>query len=136
MKKYRCLFRGVVLIVGSGCDILYIDRVKKLLSYKNFLNKYFTINEIEMFSSQKNINNYVKKVASNLCVKEAFFKSISHKIDKFSFKDIEVLRNDTGRPSINLVNEMEKFKDKINIHITISNESRCVISFVLLEQVS
>ncbi|AID44007.1 holo-acyl-carrier-protein synthase [Candidatus Arthromitus sp. SFB-mouse-Japan] len=120
------------MIVGSGCDILSIRRVESLLRYNKFLDKYFTGNEICMFNNQKNKKNYVKKIASNLCVKEAFFKSISHKFKKFSFKDIEVLRDKDGRPYLRLLNSLKEFIN-ININVTISNERDYVISFIILE---
>lgn len=123
------------MIIGSGCDILYIHRVESLVRHSNFLDKYFTNNEISMFTYyKKNNRNYVKKIASNICVKEAFFKSISHIISDFSFKDIEVLRDSEGRPYINLVNNLHQYLDGLNIYVTISNEKDIVISFVLLER--
>lgn len=125
------------MIIGIGCDVLHIERVYKLLSYKNFLVKYFTKNEINMFRQNiVNEKNYVKKIASNLCVKEALFKSISNEISLFKFSDVEVLRNCNGSPYINLHNDLRKFNEKYNIHVTISNEKNIVTSFVVLEKIN
>lgn len=121
------------MIIGIGCDILEINRVESLLEYKGFLNKYFTDNEIYMFNIQRNKKKYVNKIASNLCVKEAFFKSISssHKLKSFNFKDVEVLRDEDGRPYLNLLNDLKQLDNKVSI--TISNERDYVVSFIILE---
>lgn len=122
------------MIVGTGCDVLYIERVNSLIGYNNFLDKYFTYSEINMFKAQQNNKNYVKKIASNLCVKEAFFKSISHITRNFRFKDVEILRDNSGRPYINLFNDLKLDLEGIKVHVTISNEKDIVISFVALEK--
>ncbi len=124
------------MIDRIGCDILNIDRVCKLLAYKKFLVKYFTVNEIKLFNLVKtNKENYIKKVASNLCVKEAFFKVVSNKINNFRFCDIEVLRDYQGKPYVDLYNELMYIKKHFNVHITISNERNTVVSFVILERI-
>lgn len=86
-----------------------------------------------MFNNYDNKKNYIKKIASNLCVKEAFFKSISSQIELYKFRDVEILRDSNGKPYINLYNELEKFNKIFNIHVTISNEKDIVTSFVVLE---
>lgn len=88
-----------------------------------------------MFNSCVNEKIYTKKIASNLCVKEAFFKCISNKIESFNFKDVEVLRDLNGRPYINLNNDLKKFNDLYKVHVTISNEIDIVTSFVVLESI-
>lgn len=121
------------MIIGIGCDVLHIDRVEKLVRYKNFLFKYFTENEINMFD--KNKKNYIKKVASNLSVKEAFFKAISKEMKGlFKFRDVEVLRRLDGSPYINLYNSLHKFSSSFDVHVTISNEANIVTSFVVLSK--
>ncbi len=88
-----------------------------------------------MFNSCLSEKIYIKKIASNLCVKEAFFKSISNKIKSFRFKDVEVLRDLQGKPYINLYNNLEELKDFNKFHVTISNEIDIVTSFVVVESI-
>ncbi len=122
------------MIKGIGCDVLYINRVESLIKYERFLYKFFTNSEINMFNREKIHKNYLKKIASNLCVKEAFFKSISHIVDKFNFKDVEVLRYNSGKPYINLINSLKVYEEDFNIHVSISNERDIVTSYVILEK--
>lgn len=123
------------MVIGIGCDVLNIDRIKKLLKYEKFLYKHFTESEIDMFNDNlKNEKNYVKKISSNFSVKEAFYKCVSKEIEVFKFKDIEILREENGRPYIKLYNELKKFNIGYNVHVTISNEVNIVTSFVILEK--
>lgn len=125
------------MIVGIGCDVLYIERINKLLKYENFLYKYFTGNEIKMFEeNSKNEKSYAKKISSNFSVKEAFYKCVSKEIKNFKFKDIEVLREKEGKPYIKLYNELKKFNIGYNVYVTISNEVNIVTSFVILEKIN
>lgn len=124
------------MIVGIGCDVLHIDRVEKLIKYRNFLNKYFTLSERDLFNKKiYNQKNYLKKIASNLCVKEAFFKAISTEINSFKFIDVEVMRDVNGKPYVNLYNNLEKFNN-YKVHVTISNERNIVTSFIIVEKIN
>lgn len=124
------------MVVGIGCDVLHIDRVERLLKYGKFLNKYFTINERNLFNENiYNEKNYLKKIASNLCVKEAFFKAVSEEIDSFRFIDVEVIRDSNGKPYVNLYNNLKKFNN-YKVHVTISNERNIVTSFIIVEKVN
>ena len=124
------------MILGIGCDVLHIDRIIRLISYNNFLNKYFTEKEIKMFNVNiRNKKNYNKKIASNFCVKEAFFKAISSKIDSYSFSSVEILRDEFGKPYINLYGNLQEFNKEYNLHVSISNERNIVTSFVVVEKI-
>ena len=124
------------MIEGIGCDILHIDRVCRLLKYESFLGKYFTQDEIKLFMKyENNEKNYFKKIASNLCVKESFFKAISSKIKDFRFCDVEVLRDLEGRPYISLYNKLDFLVRDFKVHVTITNERNVVSSFVIIEKI-
>lgn len=125
------------MVVGIGCDILHISRIEGLLKYRNFLNKYFTENEINMFNEvSKNDKNYIKKISSNFSVKESVYKAISREIDLFKFTSVEVLRELNGKPYVNLYDNLKKFNTDYNLHVTISNEINIVTSFVVLEKMN
>lgn len=125
------------MVVSIGCDVLHISRIEKLLKYRNFLNKYFTKNEINMFNEvSKNDRNYIKKISSNFSVKESIYKAISREIDLFKFTSVEVLRDFDGRPYVNLYGNLKKINTDYNLHVTISNEINIVTSFVVLEKIN
>ncbi len=64
------------------------------------MEKIFTDREIEYFNSK---NFKVESIAGNFAAKEAISKSVGTGIRVFNFKDIEVLRNEMGKPIVKLI---------------------------------
>ena len=69
----------------------------------------FTKQEIEFFKSRK---LKVETIAGSFAVKEAVSKALGTGIRGFAFNDIEVLRNDLGKPLVFL---SEKILNYLNI---------------------
>ena len=124
-------------ILGIGTDIVENLRIRKLLKNKKFINRIFTKNEIEKSKKITNKTNYFSKKFS---AKEAFVKSLGTGIIKgINFKDITISNNLNGKPKIILNSKLKKFikknitKKKLNIFISISDESKYSISYVIIE---
>ena len=93
-------------ILDIGTDIIEVERIKNSLSKRgDFLKKLFTDKEIEMF--QKKGNN-VQTIAGNFAAKEAISKSLGLGIRGYNFKDIEVLRDDLGKPIVKTYNNLKQ----------------------------
>ena len=93
-------------IFDIGTDIIEVERIKNSLSKRgDFLKKLFTDKEIEMF--QKKGNN-VQTIAGNFAAKEAISKSLGLGIRGYNFKDIEVLRDDLGKPIVKTYNNLKQ----------------------------
>lgn len=120
------------MIIGIGTDIIEIERIKKaVLNTNGFLNKVFTENEIKMFSEK---NMKAETIAGNFAAKEAFVKALGVGMRGISFNDIEVLRDELGKPYINLSDRMkEKYSFKFNALVSISHNKESAISFVVIE---
>ena len=93
-------------ILDIGIDIIEIYRIKELLE-KNprFLERTFTDKEIEYF---KNKGLKAETVAGNFAAKEAISKSIGTGIRKFNLRDIEVLRDELGKPIVKTYNNFKQ----------------------------
>ena len=120
------------MIIGIGTDIIEIDRINKAVNNtEGFLKKVFTEKEIEFFLER---NMRAETIAGSFSAKEAFSKALGTGIRGFSFKDIEVFRDELGKPYINV---SEKIKSKINtefkILVSISHNKENAISFVIIE---
>ncbi|MEG2429099.1 MAG: holo-ACP synthase, partial [Oscillospiraceae bacterium] len=90
-----------------GIDIVEIPRIKNSIDkHSDFLTRYFTKAENEMFLTKK-INKF-QSIAGNFSAKEAFFKAIGTGVANFSFKEIEILRDNNGKPFINCFGKIEK----------------------------
>ena len=91
-------------ILDIGIDIIEVERIKKSLNKRgDFLKKVFTDREIEMFESK---GNNPQTIAGNFVAKEAISKSLGLGIRGYNFKDIEILRDDLGKPIVNTYNNL------------------------------
>lgn len=91
--------------IKCGTDIIEIERVKKSIEElgDRFINKVFTQKEIEYCESKK-IQKY-QHYAARFAAKEAAFKAISESLDDkyaISWKDIEIVNDKNGRPSLSI----------------------------------
>lgn len=121
------------MIIGIGTDIIEICRVEKAVkSTKGFIEKLFTENEIKMFES-KGFKSEV--IAGNFAAKEAVSKAIGTGFRGFGLKDIEVLRNELGRPIVNLSSKAYRALDRedVNIHLSISHSKDNAIAYAVME---
>ena len=119
------------MIVGIGTDIIEIDTVLKACENNRFLEKYFTEEEILIFQKKS------KSIAGNFAVKESVAKMFGTGFNGFSLKDIEVLRDENGRPYVNLYNEARNIAKKQEIdviHVSMSDNNSCSIAYVVGEK--
>lgn len=114
------------MIVGIGNDIVEIDRIKKAVEKGGFVDRYFTEAEKGLFEKRK-MNP--STIAGNFSAKEAVSKVFGTGVSGFSLKDIEILRNDLGKPIVNLYNGANELAASLGIariHITISHSKELV----------
>jgi holo-[acyl-carrier-protein] synthase len=108
--------------IKCGVDIIEISRVKESIESlgERFINRVFTEKEIE-YCESKNAQKY-QHYAARFAAKEATFKALSWKLeDKYAicWKDIEVVDNEQGRPSLNIIGM--NLDDIENIDISLSH---------------
>ena len=107
--------------ITCGTDIIEIDRVKKAIedNEDEFLNRVFTQSEIKYCEGKRNakFQHYAARFAS----KEAIFKAIASAFEnkyELSWKDAEVLNNETGKPYVHFLNNKPKELEAIDISIS------------------
>lgn len=106
------------MISGIGLDLIEIDRVMKAIEKESFLKKCFTQKEIELILQDK------KKAAGNFAVKEAVAKMLGTGFRSISLCEIEVLRDELGKPYVNLYGNAKSLAEEekiVRIHVTITN---------------
>tara|TARA_Y100000590_G_scaffold457655_1_gene610742 strand:- start:804 stop:1190 length:387 start_codon:yes stop_codon:yes gene_type:complete len=124
-------------ILGIGIDIVENQRIEKSLKNKMFISRVFNENEIIRSKKKNNkINFYAKKFSA----KEAFVKALGVGFrNGINFKDITITNNFNGKPIILINSKIKNFikkkltKKKINIHLSISDENKYSVSFVVIE---
>ena len=87
------------MIVGTGIDIIEVERIKNACRKTRFLERTFTEKEREYFKSRRN-NPYT--IAGSFAAKEAIAKALGTGLGSVGWKDIEVLRGPDGRPYVQL----------------------------------
>ena len=116
--------------MSNGIDIVYIKRFEKLINNENFMNRCFTLNEIEYINSKN--KNKLDTIAGIYDSKEAFLKSIKKGINDYNIKDIEVLHNENSDPYIVLHNDIKKDIEIKSISVSISHDKDYAIASVLI----
>jgi len=110
------------MITGVGIDIIEIERIEKILNEKsNFLERNFTKNELKL-------NKKTETVAGNFAAKEAFAKALGTGFRGFGLVDVEVLRDELGKPYIVFQGE------QINANVSISHNRSTAVAVVILSE--
>ena len=115
-----------------GIDIIEVDRIQESIESlgETFLNKIYTKNEIAYCESKK-AQKY-QSYAARFAAKEAVFKALSKELNSrydITWKNIEILNEETGRPKVNLI-EVDK---KISfIDISLSHIKETAIASVII----
>lgn len=109
------------MIKGTGIDIIEIERIKKSLQNEKFIKRIFTKKEIEYF---KSINYNIYTIAGAFASKEAVVKTLGTGLRGFKWVDVEVVRDDLGKPMVFLygkAKEIANEKGLSNIELSISH---------------
>ena len=124
--------------LGIGVDIVQNSRIRKSITNEKFLLRIFTKEEI---NKSKKTKNKIAFFSKRFAAKEAFSKALGTGFrNTLNFKDISIINNKNGKPSIKINNKLhnlinKKFKTKkINVLLSISDESKQSIAFVIIER--
>lgn len=109
--------------ICCGTDIIEIERIRNSIEDeamgKAFIERVYTPKEIAYCESKK-MQKY-QHYAARFAAKEAAFKAISEQlVDKYSisWQDIEVINDEQGRPSLNLIGIDLKNIEDIDLSIS------------------
>lgn len=83
------------MIIGVGCDIVKIERIRKAMKQRGFPN-YLTTKEKELYDTIQEIRK-AEWLAGRFAAKEAIYKAI-HKVKPCVISQIEVLCDKEGAP--------------------------------------
>ena len=112
------------MISGLGTDIIEIERIKKAVDKKNFLNNVFT--ETEKNYCERRGKNSAASFAARFAAKEAFFKALGTGIFT-RLTDVEVVNDGRGAPKIFLHGKAKTFSEtkgveKISVSLSHSKD--------------
>lgn len=121
------------MILGIGTDIVEIRRIRTAAENRRFMDEYFGERERELLRAKKDIS---PSAANNFAAKEAFAKAVGTGVRGFSICEVEVLRDELGKPYIELSGKAREAAERMgvkSVHVTLSNTAELAVAFVVLE---
>jgi holo-[acyl-carrier protein] synthase len=124
------------MIYGIGIDIVNISRIKNMKSIQLFSEKILSVDELQVSSSYDE-SKLISYLAKQFACKEALSKAFGTGIRKpVLFKDLEILRDEKGKPYFNPLGDVKKTIINLGItksHVSLADESEHAIAFAILE---
>lgn len=122
------------MILGIGTDLFDVERMKNRLEKQpSFIDGIFTDNEINYCNQFK---NKAERFAARYAAKEAFLKALGTGWRYgITFKDINIVNDDLGKPSIELSGKAKDMADKLkvtSIHLSMSHTNTLANAFVII----
>jgi holo-[acyl-carrier protein] synthase len=124
------------MIFGIGTDVVSLSRLKKIDDMERFAKKILSEKELSIFTNlieSKKITYIAKQFAGKEAVSKAFGTGMSSPV---MFQNIEILRDDNGKPILNPLNDLKKLLADLGItksHVSLSDEKNYAIAFAILE---
>src|SRR6202050_2810273 len=124
------------MIVGLGVDITEISRVEAAIQRRGqaFLQRIFTPSEIAYCEKHR---NFAERFAGRFAAKEAAMKALGTGWTRgVRWVDIEVLREPSGKPTLNLTGETRAIADHLgvkHIALTITHTGNMALAQVIFE---
>jgi holo-[acyl-carrier protein] synthase len=124
------------MIVGTGIDIAEVPRIAESIQRfgERFLRRVFTEGEINYCDSKA---NRVERYAARFAAKEAAMKALGTGWSRgVRWRDIEVVRQPGGRPTIEFHGKAAEFAGRLNarnVALSLSHTPEQAIASVILE---
>lgn len=120
-------------MLATGVDIIEISRVRRVLERygQRFLDRVFTSAEIEYCRGR------APNLAARFAAKEATMKALGTGVRGVGWKDIEVVRAESGAPSIKLRGRAEERAHRFGVQetsLSISHSNEYAVAFVVIER--
>lgn len=117
-------------VSAVGVDIVEIERIEKMLEKygEKFLGRIYTPVEIEYCQKKKNRGSFAARFAT----KEAVFKVTGLGLARgMTWKDVEVINDENGKPSIRLYGKTAELLAGQQLHLSLSHSKDAAIAMVV-----
>lgn len=122
------------MIIGIGCDIIEIERIKKAIAREAFMKKVFS--EQEIAYCQRRGKQQYASFAARFAAKEAAVKALGTGFRGGSLTEIEVCNDELGKPIIVLsgfYGELAEKKGVKNCQLSLSHCKETAVAYVVME---
>ena len=121
------------MIIGIGTDIIEIERVKRAINNRHFVERVYTVKEQNYCESRG--RQAAASYAARFAGKEAFFKALGTGI-VCNLTDVEILNDELGCPYVFLTGKAAEFFSKLKaekIHISLSHSKEYAAATCVIE---
>lgn len=113
-----------------GVDIVEIDRIEAAITRwrERFLNRVFTESELRLYGKK------TSSLAVRFAGKEAAIKALSPRTAPIGWKEIEILSEPGGKPSVRLHGRAQAQAQSLGLarlDITLSHSKKYAVAFVI-----
>jgi holo-[acyl-carrier protein] synthase len=116
-------------IVGIGCDIIKVERIKKAVKSPSFLIKIFSENERLYF---KSFAHPWPVIAGHFAAKEAVAKALGTGFSQgLTFQDIKIEHNSLGKPLAILSDKSALKWPQLKLELSISHELDYAVAYAI-----
>jgi holo-[acyl-carrier protein] synthase len=120
-------------MLSTGVDIIEISRVRRVLDKygQRFLCRVFTQGEIDYCLGR------APNLAARFAAKEATMKALGTGVRGVGWKDIEVVRQESGAPSVKLHGRAQTRAERLGvleISLSLSHSQEYAVAFVVVQQ--
>ena len=120
-------------MLTTGVDIIEIPRIQQVLDRygQRFLDRIFTPDEISYCRGR------APNLAGRFAAKEATMKALGTGVRGVSWKDIEVIRAESGAPSVKLHGRAEKRAKRLQVSelsLSMSHSREYAVAFVVAQR--
>lgn len=122
------------MIKGVGVDIIEINRIREAIKKNDsFVKKLFSDKEMEYIKGEKLKAQYL---AGRFSAKEAVSKALGTGFRGFEFKNIEIYKDDLGKPIVVLSGKAKAIAEEAGnyqIQLSISHDRDKAIAYAIME---
>jgi len=99
------------MIAGIGVDVVEVGRLREASNRERLLARLFTVGEL---SDCRGAHRW-QSLAARFAAKEAVLKALGTGLRGMRWQDIEVIRNDLGRPGVRLAGEAARQAERLGV---------------------
>ena len=121
------------MILGTGIDIIEVERIKKAAAKEGFMERVFTEAERQRL---KLGNNDPQRIAGAFAAKEAVAKALGTGIGIIEWREIEITHDEKGRPLAVLSGKALRLMKSMGgrmLHVSISHIRDMAAAQAILE---
>lgn len=122
------------MLLGVGCDIIEIARIKKAVQSEAFKRRVFAPEEIAYCESRG--RQAAASFAARFAAKEAVLKALGTGLRGGSLTEISVANDELGKPSVQLTGYHKQLADELGvkrIFLSMSHARETAMAYVVME---